>query len=101
MRKRLKRIAPLKTGIVLGVLYALLSLIMVPFFMLAGFGAMTAASRAGGPPLPFAFLFGIGALFLPVVYGVMGFIFGVISAAIYNLVAKWTGGIEVTVEDIV
>jgi len=33
-----------------------------------------------------------------VIYGVMGFIFGVISAAIYNLVAHWIGGIEVEVE---
>ena len=31
-------------------------------------------------------------------YGVFGFIFGVISAAIYNLIARWIGGIEVEVE---
>ena len=100
MNKRIKRIAPLKTGIVLGVLYALMSLIMVPFMMIAGVG-IAAASKQAGTPLPFAFLFGIGALFLPILYGVIGFIFGVIAAAIYNLVAKWTGGIEVTVEDVV
>jgi hypothetical protein len=100
MRKRIKRIAPLKTGIVLGVLYALLSLIIVPFLLLAGAGVAAAASRNGGT-MPFAFLFGAGALFLPVLYGIMGFIVGVIAAAVYNLVAKMTGGIEVTVEDIV
>jgi hypothetical protein len=42
-------------------------------------------------------MFGMG-LFMPVIYGVMGFIFGVIGAAIYNLVAGWIGGIEVEVE---
>jgi hypothetical protein len=99
MTKRLKRIAPLKTGIVLGVLYALLSILIVPFFMLAGFGAM-AAAKQGGAEVPFAFMFGIGALFLPVLYGVMGFIFGVIAAAVYNLVAKWTGGLEIVLEDV-
>jgi hypothetical protein len=31
---------------------------------------------------------------------VMGFLFGWIGALIFNLLAKWTGGIEVTVEDI-
>ncbi|HEX8371163.1 MAG TPA: hypothetical protein VF585_00150 [Chthoniobacterales bacterium] len=37
------------------------------------------------------------ALF-PLVYAVMGFIAGIIGAAIYNLFAKWIGGIEVEVE---
>jgi len=37
-------------------------------------------------------------LFMPVIYGAMGFIFGVIGAAIYNLVARWIGSIEVDVE---
>jgi len=43
--------------------------------------------------------FGIGfALAMPVLYAVMGFIFGVIGAGLYNLVAGWIGGIEVDVE---
>jgi len=37
-------------------------------------------------------------LFMPVIYGAMGFIFGVIGAAISNLVARWISGIEVDVE---
>jgi sulfite exporter TauE/SafE len=98
MNKRLTRIAPLKAGIVLGVLYALLACIMVPFMMLAGAG-MAAAARSSGASIPMGFLFGVGSLFLPVIYGVMGFIIGVISAAVYNLVAKWTGGMEITLAD--
>jgi hypothetical protein len=42
----------------------------------------------------------MGAAFtvmIPVLYGVMGFIGGIIGALIYNLVAKWIGGIEVEV----
>jgi hypothetical protein len=100
MKKRLSRIAPLKTGVVLGVLYALLSLLMVPVFMLAGAGAMKAAQQ-NGAQVPFGFIFGIGALFLPVLYGVAGFIFGVIAAAVYNLVAKWTGGLEIVLDEVV
>jgi hypothetical protein len=42
-------------------------------------------------------MFGMGIL-MPVIYGVMGFIGGVIGAAVYNLVARWIGGIEVEVE---
>jgi hypothetical protein len=33
-------------------------------------------------------------LLLPVLYVVFGFIFAVIAAWLYNVVAKWTGGIE-------
>jgi hypothetical protein len=29
----------------------------------------------------------------------MGFVLGVLMAAIYNLVARWTGGLEFTVSD--
>jgi len=36
--------------------------------------------------------------FIPVIYGVMGFVFGIIMAAIYNLIAGWIGGTEVEVE---
>ncbi|MEO5960680.1 MAG: DUF3566 domain-containing protein [Opitutaceae bacterium] len=100
MKKRLKRLAPLQTGIVLAVLYALLSLFAVPFFMLAGAG-MAAAAQQSGAQMPFTFLFGVGALFLPVLYAIFGFIGGVIAAAVYNLVAKWTGGLELTLEDVV
>ena len=42
-------------------------------------------------------MFGMGVL-MPVIYGVMGFILGVIGAAVYNLVARWIGGIELEVE---
>jgi hypothetical protein len=42
-------------------------------------------------------MIGFGIM-MPVVYGVIGFVFGVIGAAIYNLIASWIGGIEVEVE---
>jgi hypothetical protein len=99
MKKRLKRVAPLQAGIVLAVLCALLSLIAVPFLMLAG-AAVTAAAEQAGTPMPFTFLFGVGALFLPIIYGVTGFIGGLIYAAVYNLTAKFTGGLEVTLDDV-
>ena len=42
---------------------------------------------------------GVGfAIFAPIMYGVMGFLVGVIGAFLYNVVAKWVGGIEVEVE---
>jgi hypothetical protein len=100
MNKRLKRIGILKAGVVLAVLYALFSLILVPFLMIGGTIAARAAAQSGGAEAPFGFLFGLGALFLPFLYGFFGFVIGIISAALYNLVAKMTGGIELTLEDV-
>ncbi|MGZ4985098.1 MAG: DUF3566 domain-containing protein [Chthoniobacterales bacterium] len=88
----------------LGILYACMGLIFLPFFAL--FGALGAfaqhaqqAQGVGGPPavLMAGLMFGFG-IFMPVMYGVMGFIFGILMAAVYNLVARWIGGIEVEVE---
>ena len=92
MKKQLTYITPLRAGIVLGVFYGLLGLIVAPFFLLAAlFGSRAGASAAlGGVVL---------AILFPVLYAVGGFIGGIIAAAIYNLIAKWTGGIEFEVRD--
>ena len=93
MKKRLLRIGPLKAGLILGVLYALLGLLFVPFLI---FGAVIGKASGGGGA-------GISVLFavlIPLFYGVAGFIGGVISAALYNFIVKFTGGLEVEVEDL-
>ncbi len=88
----------------LGVLYACLGLIFLPFIGIAALAGAFAeqAHHAPGPlaaPLGMAIgLMIVFGLMIPVMYGVMGFIFGVIGAAIYNLIAGWIGGIEVEVE---
>ena len=93
MKKQLKHISPLKAGIVLGILYGLVGLIFAPFFLLAAlFG-----NKTGAPPAVFGVFF---AIFIPVFYAVGGFIGGIIASAIYNLVAKWTGGLEFEVQDV-
>ena len=103
MKRRIKRIAPLQAGKMLGVLYGCMGLIFLPIFMLAGAAGAFAQHAQGGnasgaPAAAVAgIMFGMG-LFMPVIYGVMGFLLGIIGAAIYNLIARWIGGIEVEVE---
>jgi len=88
-KRRLKRIAPLQLGKIFALLYGILGLIFViPFFIIASLA--TPAS-----PLPFG---KACILLFPVIYAVLGFVFGVLGAAIYNVVAKWIGGIVVEVE---
>lgn len=95
MKKQLTYIAPLKAGIVLAVLYGILSLILVPFFVIA-----TALGSRSGAPAPV--LFGVGfTVIMPVMYAVVGFIGGVVAAALYNWIATWTGGFEFEVRDLV
>jgi hypothetical protein len=87
-----------------GLLYACMGLIFLPFIALAalaGVFAEQAQHAQGGSAAPAAIATGlmIGfGIMMPVIYGVMGFLIGVIGAAIYNLIASWIGGIEVEVE---
>ena len=103
MTRRIKRIAPLQLGKMMGVLYACFGLIFLPFLALAGlagaFAEQTQQSQPSGSAAAIiaAMMFGFGVL-MPVFYGIFGFILGVITAAIYNLISRWIGGIEVEVE---
>ncbi len=83
-----------------GVLYALLGLVMglcFALFAMVGLGA--AAASNDEVPGWLGSIFGIGAIVIfPIMYGVMGVIGGVIMAALYNLVASITGGLEIDVQ---
>ena len=92
----IKRINVLKLAIFQGALMAAFGLIAGLFILM--FGSMFAglAGREAGAA---GFIGGIGALiFLPIMYGVIGFISGAIGAFVYNLVAGVVGGIEIEVE---
>jgi hypothetical protein len=85
--QQIRRFGIGQTAKVIAVLYALMGLIFVPFFL---FAAAFAPKETG---------FGTGfALALPILYGVLGFIFTAIACAIYNFVAGFVGGIEVELE---
>jgi len=94
-KRRIKRFAPLQLGKMLAVLYGIMGLLFVPFFLIMSAFAsqMPAEQRIG------IMAFGMGfALLMPVMYAAMGFVLGALGALIYNLVARWIGGIEVEVE---
>jgi len=101
MNLKLKRIDPLQAGKMLAALYGLLSLLIIPFMLAAMSFASLAARHGGGSAPAFPLMLGMGMGFmvlLPVFYAVMGFVFGVISAWLYNLLAKWLGGFELGFE---
>jgi hypothetical protein len=93
------RVAPISLAKILGCLYAALGLIFGVFFALLSSVAGFAAPNQGMPAF-MGMMFGVGAIVLmPIFYGVMGFLSGAIGAVIYNVLAKWLGGVELNVQD--
>ena len=88
MRKRISKVAPVQLGKVFAILYALASIPIALFMLLAG-------SLGGASGMPMWMV-----LAIPVVYLVFGFVFTLIAAWLYNLVAGWVGGVEYTTEDV-
>ncbi len=72
-------------GLILGVIFALISLLG---------GALAPGVQLG----VFRMFFGMGAVIMfPVCYGIIGGMGAVILAVLYNLVAGWVGGLEVDI----
>jgi|SRR3989344_7354244 len=59
------------------------------------------AAGFGGMPPSYS-MFGMGGAILiigmPILYGLMGLVFGALGAVVYNLVAGWVGGLELEFE---
>jgi hypothetical protein len=87
---KIRSVGPLSVGKIIGAIYCGLGLLIgLVFALISLVGAAIAANQqgavAGLPPVAL----------LPVFYGLMGFLGGVITAALYNLAAGMMGGIEV------
>lgn len=96
----LRRIGILSSAKVYGILSAGLGLVIGLFFALFAL-TLGGAMGAGMGPAEGAALAGVGVfavVLFPLLYGAFGFLSGALFAALYNLCAKWVGGIEVTVE---
>jgi hypothetical protein len=89
MNIHLRRIAIGPCVKVATILYGLMGIIMIPFFLLA---ALMDPDMKG---------FGMAfALFLPIIYAVIGAIAGLIGSAIYNGIAGMVGGFEFELEEL-
>ncbi|WP_186757201.1 hypothetical protein [Echinicola salinicaeni] len=92
--KRIKKFGVFQTAKVAAVIYTLISAI---FFIPAGvitmlFSKMEFPMFGGG-------VRGIVFIFMPFVYGLIGFITVAIGCVVYNLISDKIGGIEVELED--
>lgn len=93
-----KRIGVLSLGKVMGAIYGGMGLLfglIFSFVSLLGLAFGAALQDTGGFESMFGLLFGVGAVvLLPVFYGLMGFLAGLLTAALYNLAARFVGGLE-------
>jgi hypothetical protein len=90
-----KSVGVLSFGKILGGIYGVLGLLFMPIFLLAGImstltGGKGAAFGAAGAL--------VMAVVFPILYGLLGFVAGAIGALLYNLFAKWLGGIELQLQ---
>ena len=92
----LKRVDPMKIAVIYGAVVALFSLIIVVpvFFLMSLAGASSGLGEVGLG----LFGGGIAVLFVPVLYGVFGFIFGLICALVFNFVLSKTKGLDLDFE---
>ena len=88
MKKQIIRVSPFQTAKISALIYFIVSLPLVAFMAISfAFSPM--------PPMGIGFL-----LLIPILYLVLGFIFTIIGAWVYNLAAGWVGGIEYTAVEI-
>ncbi|MCA1591439.1 MAG: DUF3566 domain-containing protein [Acidobacteria bacterium] len=95
-----KRMGVLSVAKIYGVMLAGIGLVIgVPLgliMMVIGAAAMTRSGSAGGLGV------GMGVayiIFIPIFYGVLGFVVGALSAFIYNVASGFIGGLELEMEN--
>ena len=89
MKKQVIRISILQSSKVMTAMYVLMGFI----YTLVGIPMIILGSSEMR-------IIGIIYFLMPILMGIFGFVFFVIFAAIYNLLADWLGGVEVEVRNI-
>ena len=81
-------------GLIVGIIYGLI-------FMVVGGAMMAGGGRDSGMAGGSSIVIGIVMMVaIPVMYGIIGFIAGVIGALVYNVAAGIVGGLELELENV-
>jgi hypothetical protein len=100
MMKEIKRINVLSTAKVYGLSMAMIGLVIGVFLgFLMFFVGDFLGSEKNYAPLVAPSLGVLGFLLMPILYGLLGFIFSGLTALIYNIIASWVGGIKIEFAD--
>ncbi len=95
----LKRIGPLSAGKVLGAMYFVLGLVMGLIGVVFSLATSAYLGDVFGDSSTLSIMFGFGSIIiLPFIYAILGFIQGLITAWLYNLIAGILGGIKLEIK---
>ncbi len=94
---RIRRFGVMKTATVVAVMYMVIVAVFVVPIALIGLLVAPSQGSAAGSTVVSIVIFGVIAIFA---YGLIGWVFTALAAAVYNLAAGWVGGIEVQVETV-
>ena len=87
----LRSVGVLSCAKIMGAIYGSLGLIFLPFLLLGGFASLL-LGRGSEAMSGIAML--ALAVLAPIFYGALGFVMGAFTAWIYNLFARWLGGVQ-------
>jgi hypothetical protein len=99
----LKKIGVISLARIVAIIYAFLGFVIGIFVAFVVSIGSIAGSRFselsnGFSPL-IGLVFGIGSIVIfPIIYGLLGFLMGLIASALYNWIVGFTGGIEFEME---
>jgi hypothetical protein len=96
----IKHVGPFSCAKIIAVLYAIFGLAVGAFIALVSLaGGFATAAFASNPSQRFFPFIGVAAVVLfPVMYATFGFVATLISAWLYNALARGVGGIEIDLE---
>lgn len=90
---RIRKIDILSAGKVVGIIYLIIGIFAGLFLSIAprmGYGMMNAGYSSAFGSMMYG---GAGIILFPILYGVGGFLAGIISAFLYNIIVGWIGPI--------
>jgi len=93
---KIQSLVMLVVSLLISIPYGLIIIVYALFGASMVSGNASFAVGGGGVVLGLGIMIG-----LPIFYGIMGFIFGAISALVYNLFSGIVGGVEIEVENVV
>lgn len=98
---RIQKVGVLSLGKIFGVLHGGMGLVVGAIFsafaLVGGIASQMSGDAAVGGFV--AIMMGAGAIVaLPLIYGAMGFVGGLLTALLYNVAARFAGGLEIELE---